>query len=189
MWQVYQVQGMAGRSKTRPLCTSVRVRSRREAIRVLLLATTFLLAWSPAEALPCLPGYCGYFIVKNACWRSIKVAIYYHAWRKDWTATGFYHLDPGEETLLAKAVSQVLYAEDRFGRPVYTWTKTLRPRRTGTADYYYHAQATDGSGVVWGGRGRKGSKWVTVGGEKLPFRKESDRWNDAYLTLTCAKPQ
>ena len=154
---------------------------------VLFLAAALLLAWTPAQAAPCLR--CGYFIVKNECWRPARVALYYHEWEEGWTATGFYHIAPGEKTTLAKAVPKVLYDEDRFGRPVYTRTKTLVRRKTGKATYYFYGEAADGSGVVWGGCGKKGSKWVTVGGRKLSFRKKVDEWNNAYLTLSCAKPR
>ena len=73
-------------------------------LRVLSLAAGVLLACSSAEAVPCLPGYCGYFYAKNECSDPVRLAVYYDEWWGDWTFEGFYRLRPGQTRLLDAVV-------------------------------------------------------------------------------------
>ena len=128
-------------------------------LRVLSLAAGVLLACSTAEAIPCLPGYCGYFYAKNECSDPVRLAIYYDEWWGDWTFEGFYRLRPGQTKLLDAVVPKTLYGEDDFGRPVSKRIAVRVPLRTGTATYYYYAETTDGSrrvGRAWGKGGQVG---------------------------------
>ena len=156
-------------------------------MRILAIVVAFLLAWpiSKSAAKMCLPGFCGYFYVKNECSHPIEFAIYYDELWEDWTVEGFYIVNPSEEIILDTIVHKWVHGVDNYGRDMWKSIGVRVPLRTNRSSYYYYARTTDGNKLTWGGGTEKGRKWITVNGERILFRKRTDIWNDVHLTLTC----
>lgn len=107
-------------------------------------------------------------VIENQCGHPVRVALlYYDATSGEWTTEWWWNYDPGERS--------------------YAAAGGARLRSGNVDDFYYYAESTDESGLVWRGDTEGESNGVRrdVAGESVVFRKRTDRSGPIDLVLTC----
>jgi len=100
------------------------------------------------------------FKVRNECDHPIQVAIRYADMAGTWRTAGWWPLGVKGESVLADGQSV--------------------PITTGSANWYYYAESTDGSAIVWAGEHK-----VVLDGRELPMTLLTDKEGDSEWALQC----
>jgi uncharacterized membrane protein len=100
------------------------------------------------------------FRFSNKCSNPVKLAIRYVDVDGQWKTEGYWNYEAGRSATLTDPDNNVL--------------------RTKSSVWYYFAESTDGSGLVW-----RGDNEYAYAGRKLPMKRMEDRQGDSEWSVVC----
>ena len=130
---------------------------------LLVCALTDACKEKPTQATPPpnrLDAASGGFRVTNGCRHPVRLAIHYRNQIGDWISRGWWNVGPTETTYLADS------SNNRLATTAATW--------------FYYAESTDQSNLVW-----KGERIIRYGNYDLPMIQETDKEGDSEWRLVC----